>query len=40
MEVEAILEVMILLGNIVHLLKGTEIAPYAIFVVWSFKVAE
>ena len=40
MEVEAILEVVILLGNIVHLLKGIEMAPYAIFVVWSLKVAE
>ena len=38
MEVEAILEVMILIGNIVHLLKGTEMTPYAIFVVWSLKV--
>ena len=40
MEVEAILEVVILLENIVHLLKGTEMAPYAIFVVWSLKVAK
>ena len=40
MEVEAILEVVILLGNIVHLLKGIEMAPYAIFVVWSLKVVE
>ena len=32
-EVEAIPEVMILLRNIIHLLKGIEIAPYAIFVV-------
>ena len=40
MEVESILEVLILLGNIVHLLKGIEMAPYAIFVVWSLKVAE
>ena len=34
MEVEALLEVVILFGNIVHLLKGTEMAQYAIFVVW------
>ena len=40
MEVEVILEVVILLGNIVLLLKGTEMAPYAIFMVWSLKVAE
>ena len=39
-EVEVILEVVILLGNIVHLLKGTKMTPYAIFVVWSLKVAE
>ena len=37
---EAILEVMILFGNIVHLLKETEMTPYAIFVVWSLKVTE
>ena len=40
MEVEAILEVVILFGNTVHLLKGTEMTPYAIFVVWSLKVGE
>ena len=40
MEVEAILEVVILLGNIVHLLKGIVMAPYAIFMVLSLKVAE
>ena len=40
MEVEAILKVVILHGNIVHLLKGTEMAPYAIFVIWSLKVGE
>ena len=34
MDEEAILEVVILHGNIVHILKGTEIASYAIFVVW------
>ena len=38
MKVEAIPEVVILLGNIVHLLKGTEMTPYAIFVVLSLKV--
>ena len=31
---EALLEVVILLGNCVHLLKGTSMTPYAIFVVW------
>ena len=40
MEVEAILDIVILPGNIVHLLKGIEMAPYTIFVVWSLKVAE
>ena len=40
MEVEAILEIVILPRNIVHLLKGIEMAPYTIFVVWSLKVAE
>ena len=40
MEVEPILEVVILLENIVHLLKGTEMAPNAIFMVSSLKVAE
>ena len=40
MEVEAIMEVVILLENIVHLLKGTEMTLYAIFMVWSLKVAE
>ena len=40
MEVEAILEVVILLGNIVHLLKEIEMTSYTIFVVWSLKVAK
>ena len=40
MEVEPILEVVILLENIVHLLKGTEMTPNAIFMVSSLKVAE
>ena len=40
MEVKAILEVVIMLENIVHLLKGIKMAPYAIFVVWSLKVAK
>ena len=30
----------VLLGTIVHLLKGTEMAPCAIFAVWSLKVGE
>ena len=34
MEVEALLEVMILLENIVHLLKGIEMTQYAIIVIW------
>ena len=40
MEVEAILEVVIMFENIIHLLKGIEMAPYAIFMVWSLKVRE
>ena len=40
MEVEAILEGVILLGNVIHLLKGIEMTSFAIFVVWSLKAAE
>ena len=35
MKVEAILKVVILFENIVQLLKGTEMTPYAIFVVYT-----
>ena len=33
MEVEVLLEIVIMLGNIVHLLKGIEMTQYAIIVV-------
>ena len=33
-KVEALSEVVILLGNIIHLLKGTKMTLYVIFVVW------